>query len=91
MTPDERTAKSLGGRIGSHTRWSRVNDRAAELAPARTGFRAKLAQQADPHGVLTEAQLEEAVDQLHKAHMARMSLLAAKARAARKARGSAAA
>lgn len=90
MTPQERTAKSIGGRIGSHTRWARVTDRGAELEPARTGFRAKLAREADPDGVLTEAQLEECVEQLHRAHMARMTLRSMQARAARKARESAA-
>lgn len=90
MTPAERTAKSLGGRIGAHRRWAEVIDRAAATAPARQGFRAKLARDADPDGILTEAQLDEKVERLYKAHMAAMALKSVQSRARRK-RGSAAA
>jgi hypothetical protein len=91
MTPEERTAKSVGGRMGAHLKWANVTDRAAALAPARRGFRARLARDADPDGQLSPAQLDAKVEQLFQAHMALMTLRSAQSRARRKARGSAAA
>jgi hypothetical protein len=84
MTPEERTAKSLGGRIGALRRWANTPDRAAALEPARRGFLDRLEQQADPNGELSPAERAAAGERLFKEHMARMALKSAQARARRK-------
>lgn len=85
LTPEERTAKSLGGKIGAHRRWASETDRVAATAPARQGFRAKLARDADPDGTLGPVERAKRVDNALKAHMARMALRSVQVRARRKA------
>lgn len=75
--------RALAAAIGSLTRWSRVHGsdaRADALAPARAAMRRRWEQEADPGGVLSPAELEEAVRRLRSAHMKRMALKSAQKR-----------
>jgi hypothetical protein len=90
MTPEERTAKSLGGRIGANRRWSQVEDRVAETAPARQAFLDRFDREVDPDGVLDVAERGRRATNARRAYFAELGLRSAQARARRK-RGSAAA
>jgi hypothetical protein len=78
--PRERVLLS---RAAAATRWAKTTDRAAATEPARRGLRARFAREADPEGILPDAELEKRVDQLHRAHMLKMSAAARRARAAK--------
>jgi hypothetical protein len=71
---------ALAAKIASNTRWGRTADRAAALAPAHAGLRAKFLREADPDGTLDPGERERRADQLHRAHMLRMTLAAKRAR-----------
>lgn len=74
--------RELAASIGALTRWSRTpgDARRQALAPARKGMRAKWEQEADPEGVLSPQDLDEAVERLKKAHYRRMALASLKSR-----------
>lgn len=80
MTTAER---SLSGRIGQHLRWAKTpsaDARREATQPARNGLIRRWEKQADPHGVMSPAELATAVESLKKAHYARMALASARAR-----------
>jgi hypothetical protein len=72
--------RKLAARIASHERWSRVEDRTAETAPARAGFLRRFETQVDPDGRLTLEERSRRAESAMKAHMARLALRSAKAR-----------
>lgn len=83
MTPEERTAKSLGGQIGANRRWAHEPDRTAATAKARAAFLSKFEQEADPEGVLPIAERLRRAENLRKAHFARLRLLRVQAKVRR--------
>lgn len=83
MTPEERTAKSLGGQIGANRRWAHEPDRTAATAKARDAFLSKFEQEADPEGVLPIAERLRRAENLRKAHFARLRLLRVQAKVRR--------
>lgn len=76
-TPEER---SLSARIAIAERWGRTADRTAATEPARAALRARFEAEADPDGVLTDAERRDRAEHLMRAHMLRMSLAATRAR-----------
>ena len=84
MTPEERTAKSLGGRIGAHLRWANCTDRVAAMEPAKRAFLDRFEREADPDGVMDPVERGIKAEHLKSAYFARLALLSAKARAARR-------
>lgn len=84
MTPEERTAKSLGGQIGGHMRWANVTDRTEAMRPALTAFLDRFERQADPDGVLDPVERGIRATHLRKAYFARLALRSAQARARRR-------
>lgn len=84
MTPEERTAKSLGGRIGGHLRWANVTDRAAAMEPAKKAFLDRFEREADPDRVMDPVERGIKAEHLKKAYFARLSLRSAQVRAARR-------
>ena len=75
MTADDR---SLNGRIGNAIRWSRTTseDRRKATEPARQAWAKRWEREADPEGVMSEADRITAADHLKQVHMLRMSLAA---------------
>jgi hypothetical protein len=86
QTPEERTAKSLGGRIGANSRWAAAKDRVAATQPARDGLLGKFEREVDPDRTLDPIERAKRVDNALKAHMARMTLRSVQVRARRKTR-----
>jgi hypothetical protein len=74
------SSHSVRGRIGAHTKWSRVSDRSAATAPARSAFLARFERQVDPGGTLPSAERRRRAVHAMKAHMSRLALKSAKAR-----------
>lgn len=89
MTPEQRTALSLGGKIGAHRRWATTDDRTEATEAPRKAFMSRFERDADPDGTLSGPERAARAEHLRKAYFARLSLMSAQARA-RKARGSAA-
>jgi hypothetical protein len=84
MTPEERTAKSLGGRIGAHSRWANCEDRTAAMRPAHQSFMNRFERDVDPEGKLPLPERAVRAEHAKKAYFARLALASAKARARRK-------
>jgi hypothetical protein len=85
LTPEERTAKSLGGRIGANSRWAAVEDRVAATKPARDGLFAKFEREVDPEQKLSVPERAKRAEYALKAHMSRLALRSVQVRARRKA------
>jgi hypothetical protein len=73
-------------RIAAHTSWAKTPDRAARMAPARTGFLARFERQArellGPGA--TEREIARSAESLEKAFYERLSDAGNKARKARR-------
>jgi hypothetical protein len=80
MTPEERTAKSLGGRIGANRRWAKEPDRVAALAPARKAFLDRFEREVDPDGVLDPVERGKRAENARKAYFAQLALWSHQAR-----------
>lgn len=75
MTAQERKQRA---RIAANERWARPGARAEQSATLRAATRRRLQTQVDPDGVMSEAELEAAIQNANKAIGARLN--AAKAR-----------
>ncbi|CCH89088.1 protein of unknown function [Modestobacter italicus] len=72
--------RAVIARIASAERWARTGDRSAATRPARQGLRARFEREADPDGVLDEAERARRADALMTAHMLRLARASARAR-----------
>jgi hypothetical protein len=81
LTPAQRR---LSAQRAAYTRWSRVEDRAAALEPARDGFTARLERQVDPDGRMTPKQRAKAVKSARRAFYADLGARSAAARRKRR-------
>lgn len=72
--------KRLAAQQATKVGWARTPNRTARTQPGRDAWRAKLADQVDPRHELSEAERQDAAEQLVTAHMLKMSRLAAQAR-----------
>jgi hypothetical protein len=70
LTPEQRVLRS---RIGGLAKSAKFDPREA-TEPARVGWRAKWLREADPDGVLPDAERERRADALMRAHMSRLAL-----------------
>lgn len=85
MTPEEQhSAKSIGGKVGAHRRWSRTTDRSAATAKARAAFASKFEEQVDPDGTLPPVERARLAENARKAYFAELSLRRVQAAARRK-------
>jgi hypothetical protein len=78
MAFDSRFAR-LAGKIGAHTQHAR-HDPQLTTAPARRAFMARFEREADPDGLLPEAERHRRAESLRKAYFARLQFLSAQAR-----------
>jgi hypothetical protein len=79
MPAHDQDSRVLAARIAAAERWGRsgsAEDRAKATAPARRGLWAKFLREADPDGVLSDAEREARAHQLQHAHMLRMTAAA---------------
>lgn len=77
FSPSERT---LLARAAAHTLHAGVADPARHTEPARRAFLARFEQEADPDGVLPQAERERRGAHLRKAYFAKLALASARAR-----------
>jgi hypothetical protein len=77
ITPEECSERAS---LAAHSRWAKVSDRVADLAPARAGFLKKLEDQVDPDRLLAADELAKRVENLRQAHMHKMCLAALQAK-----------
>jgi hypothetical protein len=82
LTPQQRRTRAS---LASLTRWSRVDDRAAETRAALDGFLSKFEREVDPDNKLDPETRGKRADAARRAHMARLAFKSSKARAARRA------
>lgn len=73
---------AINGRIGIRTRLSRTTkaERRQQAARGQDGLLAKLAQEIDPDGRMSEEDRTEAANQARRAHMNRLAKASAEAR-----------
>lgn len=76
LTPSERSQRA---RIAAHSRWAQ-HDPTQHALKMQAALRAKFERQADPDGVLPEAERQRRAEQLYKAWMASLAFKSAKAR-----------
>jgi len=70
LTPQQRVLRS---RIGGLAKSAKYDGKQA-TAPARVGWQQKWLREADPAGVLPEAERQRRADALMRAHMSRLAL-----------------
>jgi hypothetical protein len=63
----------LQAQIAVRQSWANTADRAARTAKARAAAEARLAQMADPEGVLSKEDRAKAVENLRRLHLLKMS------------------
>jgi hypothetical protein len=83
LTPAQQSALN---QAASLTRWARIApaDRRAETQSWRDGFLIKLADQADPHHLMSDDDRMAAAKQLRRAHMKRVTAKSLESRKAKK-------
>lgn len=81
MAARDPQVRATAARIASLTRWSKVADTKAAVAPARKGFMARFDREVDPNGELSPAERAVRADRAMRAHMSRLALASAKRRA----------
>ncbi len=67
-------------KIAANTHWSKVPDRAARTAGARSVFLQKFEREVDPDGVMSPADRAKAAENARKAHFQRLARRSAQAR-----------
>src|SRR6185312_7010742 len=77
LSPGQRTERA---KIAANARWGREIDRLAATKPGRDAAFQKLLREADPEGVLSEAERLKRAKNLRAEQMARIRLAASKAR-----------
>lgn len=75
--------RALIARVASHTRWSKVRDRAAATAPARKAALERFEKEVDPEGTLPPEVRAQMAESARKAYFARLALKSAQARRAK--------
>jgi hypothetical protein len=77
LSPTQRTERA---KIAANTRWAREIDRLAATKPGRDAAFQKLLDEADPEGVLSEAERLKRAKNAQQAQLARARFLSSKAR-----------
>jgi hypothetical protein len=77
LTPEQRSHRA---RIAAHVLHG-SRDSAKHTEPARKAFLERFENEADPEGILPEAERKRRAEHLRKAHMYRLALASSKARA----------
>ena len=77
LSPGQRTERA---KIAANARWGREIDRLAATKPGRDAAFQKLLHEADPEGILSEAERLKRAKNLQAEQMARIRLAASKAR-----------
>lgn len=79
LTPEQRSHRA---RIAAHTLHG-THDPVKLTEPARRAFLERFEREADPEGILPEAERKRRATHLMKAHMGRLALASSKARRAK--------
>jgi hypothetical protein len=77
LTPEQRSHRA---RIAAHVLHG-SRDSVKHTEPARKAFLERFEREADPEGILSEAERTRRAEHLRKAHMYRLALASSKARA----------
>ena len=84
MTPEQRQARVMAGRLGGHAKWANTTDRTAATEAARRGLLDRFERQVDPKSELPPAVRAARAESARKAFYADLAIKSRNARARRK-------
>jgi hypothetical protein len=80
LTADERSERSLLGRIGAYGKWQQCDDPTAATAPARQAFLERFLDEVDPERKLPVAERERKAEYARKRYFTKLALASARSR-----------